>query len=366
MIKRKEVYKYLGVQVSLGKAHAMFKVANKKKICQLNSIMGQILALAKNSYEPITVGLALWNSCAIPALLHGIEIISLNKKDIDDLETLQCQFGAALLGVPISTAHCGVRRELGLVPIKILIYKRKLLYMRRIANLDDDIWVKQAYLECQLAKGKSVTHELAHLHINNNNLKGQWLSSWGNEISKIIKDIENTTGNSIDTTLKPKNIVKVINKFLFLSENNARDLCKEKSLKWLPYYPLTRNPQTYLLLENEEAKEALAKFRLGNAGLGNRREIKITICPACKNGPNSESHLILQCMAPDIVSIKEQVNMCTVMETFKQAISNSNIDEQLTTFLEGLSDTKYSKGYSLMDILYARGNYLSIILKYFK
>ena len=66
------------------------------------------------------MGLFLWNYCAIPALMHGIEIISLNKKDIDDLETVQCQFGAALLGVPISTAHSGVRKELGLVPIKLL------------------------------------------------------------------------------------------------------------------------------------------------------------------------------------------------------------------------------------------------------
>ena len=81
-LKRNEIYKYLGVQVSMRKAHAMFKEANKKKHAQLNSIMGQILALANNLYAPITVGLALWNYCAIPALMHGIEIISLNKKDL--------------------------------------------------------------------------------------------------------------------------------------------------------------------------------------------------------------------------------------------------------------------------------------------
>ena len=226
--------------------------------------------------------------------------------------------------------------------------------MRRVANLDDNMWVKQAYLECQLAKGKSATHDLAHLHINNKMLKGQWLSSWWNENSKAIKEIENRTGKGIDTTLKPKQMVKIINQFKFQSEDHAIDLCKEKSLKWLPDYAPSRNPQTYLLFEDEEVRETLAKFRLGNAGLGNRRAIKIEICPACKNGPNSESHLALECLAPDIVSIKGKENILTVMETFTQANRDSNIEVLLKKFLEGLDDT-----------LYTRGNYLSIILKYF-
>ena len=143
------------------------------------------------------------------------------------------------------------------------------------------------------------------------------------------------------------------------------EVCKEKSLRWLPNYAPSKVPQTYLHIDEEEIREALAMFRLGNAGLGNRRAFKIDICPACNNGQNSESHLIFQCQAPDIVTIKGKESMQTVMKTFTPD-NNLNIDEMLMKFLGGQDDSLYKKGYSLIDILHARGYYLSIILAYFK
>ena len=174
-LKREEMYKYLGVPINMGRASAMFKDAKSKKQSNLKAIMRKILDLAHNSFCPTTVGLTLWNSCAIPALLHGIEIISLSEDDFKNLESIQSQFAAGLLGVPTGTAHCGLCKELGLTTLKTHIYRRKLLYVQRLASLDDSTWAKQAYLECELAKGKTPNMELSKLHINNARLGGQWL-----------------------------------------------------------------------------------------------------------------------------------------------------------------------------------------------
>ena len=122
---------------------------------------------------------------------------------------MQCQFAAGLLGIPTSSAHCGLRKECGLTSFKTHIYRRKLLYVQRLASLDDITWAKQAYLECKLAKGKTPTKELSKLHINNARLRGQWLSSWSKE-SNNITQVEATIGKWLSS--EPKQTKKVISR----------------------------------------------------------------------------------------------------------------------------------------------------------
>ena len=76
--------------------------------------------------------------------MHGIEIISLSEDDLKNFESIQCQFAAGLLGVPTSSAHCGLRKECGLTSLKTHIYRRRLIYVQRLASLDDITWAKQA------------------------------------------------------------------------------------------------------------------------------------------------------------------------------------------------------------------------------
>ena len=202
------MYKYLGVPINMGRAAAMFKDAKSKKLSNLNAIMRKILDMAHNSYCPTTIGLSLWNSCTIPALLHGIEIISISEGDFRNLESTQCQFAAGLLGVPTSTAHCGLRKELVLTPIKTHIYRRKLCYIQRLASLDNSTWAKQAYLDCELAKGKTPTMELSKFHINSTGLGGQWLSSWSKESNNITTQVEATINKWLSS--EPKTTDKAV------------------------------------------------------------------------------------------------------------------------------------------------------------
>ena len=144
-MKNKVKYKYLGVQINPEPAAATFESARREKIAKLKSYFGLVLKMANNSHDRVNVGAILWKSCALPSVLHGIEIITLSKHCIHEMESIQARFGAALMGVRSSTAHCAIRKELGLPTIESLIYKRKLIYAARVANLPMNTWIRKAY-----------------------------------------------------------------------------------------------------------------------------------------------------------------------------------------------------------------------------
>ena len=64
----------------------------------------------------------------------------------------------------------------------------------------------------------------------------------------------------------------------------------EYTLKYMPKYADTIGRQKYIHLS--EAAAAIAKFRLGNSGLGNRTNPNILRCFCCYLGPNCELQLV--------------------------------------------------------------------------
>ena len=103
-------------------------------------------------------------------------------------------------------------------------------------------------------------------------------------------------------------------------------------------------------------RHALAKFRLGNAGLGNREGTRVSICPACNNRVNNESHLFFQCTAPEIKKVKDEPGTRDLLQNFYERYPNvNNQDEALKNFLRGG-----------IKELQRRGNLLAKILKSFK
>ena len=268
-----------------------------------------------------------------------------------------------------------------------------------MASLANNTWAKQAYMDSQLAKGKTPTLGLKEMHIENlrvktqespkqakniitiieneivsetinmdetvvvseaketpeKKLKGQWMASWRQETKKIIEEIENSTGKEVKDIMKPKEVNNLIKGFKFQTENKEMDKVKQHSLKWMPKYVPQNKPQEYLLIDDEDVRVTLAKFRIGNAGLGYRNGMNMNICPACKNGKNCESHLIFQCQAPDIAELKNKENMKETMDKFNKANKKlTNADEMLKSFLQGQN-----------TVLHERGTYLYNILNYF-
>ena len=151
-----EKYKYLGVTMNLSLSKSgIFSSQIKYILAKLSSFKGQILAQANNSFDKIKVACALWKNIALPTVLYGIEIVKLDKKDLEKLDSIQAEFIALLLGVSSKCSHAGLLKELNWVPISSLIMKRKLKYWVRLSGLPESSWAKKAWLECMSAKDAS-------------------------------------------------------------------------------------------------------------------------------------------------------------------------------------------------------------------
>jgi hypothetical protein len=84
---------------------------------------------------------------------------------------------------------------------------------------------------------------------------------------------------------------------LWKDEMTARRL---HSLRALPDYGAkeARQCQEYLIYGGPHSS-TMAKFRMGDADMGNRRrgDAEADVCPACRSPPNIEGHLLFQCTA---------------------------------------------------------------------
>ena len=100
-------------------------------------------------------------------------------------------------------------------------------------------------------------------------------------------------------------------------------------------------------------RKTLAKMRLGSADLGNHSSPPINICPACKVGPNCESHLVFRCSAIDHLRflMKDSIDLCK----FESRFPGKSDDELLKLFLG--DDLFGSK------VLHERGEYINVLLQ---
>ena len=78
----------------------------------------------------------------------------------------------------------------------------------------------------------------------------------------------------------------------------------------------------------------MAKFRLGDAGLGNRGSPRVVNCPLGCGGENSESHLVFRCSGGQ--ELREMMDQSVRFKDFvrKTALCRDDI-ERLQLFLGG-------------------------------
>jgi hypothetical protein len=90
----------------------IFKFQRKTIISRLKSYAGLILLMAQESFDPIEVGEAMWNSIAIEAVLYGIQTISVTEHILTKLDSIQATFAADLLQVNRTCSHVGLHLQL--------------------------------------------------------------------------------------------------------------------------------------------------------------------------------------------------------------------------------------------------------------
>ena len=134
------------------RASDVFKFQRNAIVARFKSYAGLILLMARESFDPIEVGEAMWKSIAIEAVLYGIQAISVPEYILTKLDSIQAKFAADLLQVNRTCSHIGLLRELDWVSISSLVAKRKLVYWTRLCSLDEENWARKAFEDCMVAK----------------------------------------------------------------------------------------------------------------------------------------------------------------------------------------------------------------------
>ena len=225
-------------------------------------------------------------------------------------------------------------RELGWVPLSSLVAKRKLAFWTRLCSLKEESWARKALDEC-----KSV----------NLPTSGAWYSKYRHETLQLHTKYQ--VGFILKDGHTPKKTVeRSVDKFVQQEMTSMLTNHRKHSLKYLPEYPEGMGRQRYVTSSDPSA--VLAKFRLGNANLGNRETPAVLICPACKVGQNNELHLAFECQAMD--NLRSEPWMQTVLNKANDQERFDNSDNRkLRSFLGG--------DHANTKTLHDRGTYLSIL-----
>ena len=290
-ISRAPKYKYLGVQVTTDSATGVFKEATKMCKTKLKSQAGIILGMTKHDFDPVLNGLNLWTHMAVSAALYGSEIIKFSQDDIKELDNIQATFLAHLLGQRSSVSHAALRKETGIQTIQQIVTKMKLNYWHHLTTNPHNTWLSAAYRECFPT-------------INKENNKAGWNSSYAKEIKQNMTNIGLSESKIPEKKSQFKKLLKrLTDKYYDNLSAKAIEEQRDHSLRAYPEFIPSSKPQSYL--SGVKDRKILTKFRLGDAGLGNRSNAPIKLCPMCKTGENTEPHLVFEC--PEVQNIRDKM-----------------------------------------------------------
>jgi hypothetical protein len=305
----------------------------KNVLGRMKAMANLSLSMAESTAIPVAAGRALWTGCVLPSVLYGIDVTALNATDLEKMEVIQTSFGANLVGVGRKGApKVGVRSELGLSTLRRRVDKAKLQWWARACHLPAETWTKQALIACLSAHGGepdaagavprsgipviwSAEPESEHTGLEARGHK--WTSSYAKEIAEIIHRLKVDKITGIGLFNQPELLRAVTRTVVKAHEGLWETEMEEKrqhSLRALTNYGAkeTRGCQEYLMYGGPHYS-TMAKFRMADADLGNRRR-KEDNCPACKKPPNIEGHLLFQCEA--VSGLRDETRESVGLQTF--------------------------------------------------
>ena len=242
-----------------------------------------------------------------------------------ELETIQSTFLAHLLGQRVSVSHAALRKETGVQPIAQIVSKMKLNYWNHLTKAPKNTWLEAAYRECFPLKDQPVNQATVNQTNPSQTVKPSWKSSYAKEINEIMTNIDFDENKTSPGKQKFKTRVSRLAKKHFISLDN-KTIAEQRahSLRAYPVFTTSGNPLSYL--SNIKGRKILTKFRLGDAGLGNRTSFPVKTCPICGTQNNTESHLVFECQGVQLIRNE--------MGPFPDKIQQcANIDLKLQHFL---------------------------------
>ena len=233
----------------------------------------------------------LWSTFIVPRLVYGLEILSLKKNDIENLEKFQRKSLRQIQGLPDKTSNSIVLALLGVLPLESIIQKNSL-------NLFVNISRNEHFIEYDIAERQLV-------------MKGNDEKSWFNLVKSILETYNLPSIFSLFTDQIPKGKWKnMLNKAVndHIEAKWHDDLKEKSSLKYInpnslkvgkthPVWSTVRNSITDNKRAQLKCKVLTGTYTLqGNRAAFNQYTVDAT-CKLCLAAPETRQHFIAECSA---------------------------------------------------------------------
>ena len=263
--------------------------------------------MSREGPDAVDMMVATWCNIALPSILFGTEMVPFTEATILELERAQNQVAKYALGLPISTPGVCAQVELGLKPVRQLLYENQLKFYTRVLQLEDTRWVKQALLD----------------HIS---------QEWDSPYFAHILELRSKLG-LFEIPLKTNTLLKKIEK-IFISSTNST--LSSLSLPWI--MPITCYKRVTYVRESSYST-TLSEFRYNMPPIGHKypRVGRLSVrrlCPLCPTSkPNTASHLAFFC--PYIERVRKEE---TSLSFFRNICSTKGFTEDriFQLFVSGL------------------------------
>jgi len=293
-------YKYLGLK--MGREIARWKTVLNSKIIKAEQVMRRaIVSGFRRGHMNAEQCVKIWKGLIRPILEYGLEVISGDKKSMQQLETVQHKMGCAILGLPTSASATYVRCELGLVTIATRQDDLRLRWRRRLATSKENrilhkIWVKRCEQVREMRKvtvKQSICAKLKEVMIRHG-FEDEWndpklvteitQGGWEKRIEKAMEEHE---GNIIESR-KEENRVK-------LGEQMERVITPIAGFK-----PYLRNAnrgdgvwlQTRCRSNMLRVRDVIGRQQRPVIWTAEQRQ-----CKHCRKGEETVLHLVAECEA---------------------------------------------------------------------
>ena len=264
--------KYLGINIQV-KGRNLIREREVVMISTARKYAHTIMGYSRIGQDKSKIAYLLWERCALPAILYGIETMTLTKSTIRDLDKIQNLVARFILQLPKSSSLVAGYCDGGMKPIGIRIQERSSLFAWKSMNSSDRLL-------------KTVFNAVRKDHND----------SWNLALVKTMGEVGNSAFEGRKAQLKKALHNHAVATVLAMKQEHT-------SLSSMPQPKVWFTLASYV--NDSPNVGALNRCRAGDSGLGNRRPNELgfssKVCPLCqrigKMEKLNEAHVILKCHA---------------------------------------------------------------------
>ena len=281
-------YTYLGIPFGgkgtkvLGQAQAMAAKKGERACLALQRRCSEL------HIDNPHLKLQLFHALVKPVLLYGSELWGIGEK-LHEIERVFTNFRRRILGVRRSTPTSFLWREMGEMPLQVIILKQAMRYMDRMGELKRERVLAKAWRECN----KEAT-----------NSEG-WKFEVGSEVRRITQGLVEITQ---EKELEVTGMMRTIKHTMWLAWQQE----ESSKSKWYNSVKRKEGLENYLTsIHSASLRNCLSRFRLGahwlevETGRWQNKPREDRTCRACMETKGAqiedEDHMVKVCLLYDEV-----------------------------------------------------------------